>query len=56
MLKTNRNAEISVVCTDSTHGTNSYDFHLSIVMVLDSQRQGFPFVFPDSDNLKTYLE
>ena len=36
---------MSVICIDSTHGTNSYDFLLTTVMVLDSNRQGFPAVF-----------
>ena len=45
MLKNYGNGEMSVVCTDSTHGTNSYDFHSSTVMILDSHRQGFPVAF-----------
>ena len=35
----------SVVCVDSTHGTNAYDIHLSTLMVLDSSRQGYPVAF-----------
>ena len=45
MLKLSGNGEMGVICTDSTHGTNSYDFHLSTIMVLDSHRQGFPMAF-----------
>ena len=32
----------SVICVDSTHGTNSYDFTLIIVMVADDYGEGFP--------------
>jgi len=36
---------MSVICCDSTHGTNGYDFSLTTVMVLDDNRQGFPVAF-----------
>src|SRR6218665_2348093 len=45
MLQNQGNGQMSVICIDSTHGTNSYDFLLTTVMVLDSNRQGFPAVF-----------
>src|SRR6218665_839283 len=45
MLQNHGNGSMSVICIDSTHGTNSYDFLLTTVMVLDSNRQGFPAVF-----------
>ena len=41
----------SVVCIDSTHGTNSYNFHLTTLMVLDINRQGFPVAFLYSKKL-----
>ena len=36
-LATNR-----VICVDGTHGTNSYDFTLITVMVIDEYGEGFP--------------
>ena len=45
MLQRYGSGEMSVICVDSTHGTNGYDFHLTTVMVLDSNRQGFPVAF-----------
>ena len=35
----------SVICVDSTHGTNAYNIQLSTVMVLDSNREGYPVAF-----------
>lgn len=51
MLKNHGNGDMSVVCLDSTHGTDAYDFHLTTVMVLDSNRQGFPAAFLYSNKL-----
>ena len=31
-----------VICVDSTHGTNSYNFSLITVMVIDEYGEGFP--------------
>ena len=45
MLRLYGTGNMSVVCVDSTHGTNGYDFHLTTVMVLDSNRQGLPVAF-----------
>lgn len=33
-----------VVCIDSTHGINAYDFELTPIVVLDDKREGFPAV------------
>lgn len=30
------------ICCDSTHGTNAYDFSLTIILVIDEFGQGFP--------------
>ncbi len=32
----------SVVCVDSTHGTNGYDFNLITLVVVDEHSEGFP--------------
>ncbi len=32
----------SVVCVDSTHGTNGYDFNLVTLVVVDEHGEGFP--------------
>ena len=40
-----RSGDMSVICVDSTHGTNGYDFHLATIMVLDVIRQGSPVAF-----------
>ena len=45
MLKGFGTKDLSVVCCDSTHGTNAYNFLLTTVMVLDSNREGFPVAF-----------
>ena len=45
MLKKFGTKDLSVVCCDSTHGTNAYNFLLTTVMVLDSNREGFPVAF-----------
>jgi MULE transposase domain len=45
LLKMYGNGDMSVVCTDSTHGTNGYEFLLITLMVLDNNRQGFPVAF-----------
>jgi hypothetical protein len=34
-----------IICTDSTHGTNKYDFHFTTILVIDENRQGFPVAF-----------
>lgn len=31
-----------VICMDSTHGTNVYDFYLVTILVLDEYREGIP--------------
>ena len=31
-----------VVCIDSTHGTNAYDFHLITIVIVDEFGEGFP--------------
>lgn len=32
----------NVVCVDATHGTNSYDFQLITILVMDEFGEGFP--------------
>lgn len=34
-----------IICLDGTHGTNSYDFELHTIMVVDELREGFPTGF-----------
>ena len=51
MLKEYGGGERSVVCIDSTYGSKAYDFHLTTVMVLDGNRQGFPVAFLYSNRL-----
>ena len=31
-----------VICIDNTHGTNSYDFHLTTLLVVDEFGEGYP--------------
>ena len=45
MLKMYGVGDRSVVCCDSTHKTNGYDFLLTTVMILDNNREGFPVAF-----------
>lgn len=40
MLKTYGNE--SIVCVDSTHGLNGYDFELTTILVIDEWGEGFP--------------
>ncbi|XP_072383099.1 uncharacterized protein [Diabrotica undecimpunctata] len=40
MLKTYGNG--GVICVDSTHGLNSYDFELTTILVVDEWGEGFP--------------
>ncbi|XP_072375185.1 uncharacterized protein [Diabrotica undecimpunctata] len=35
----------NIICLDGTHGTNSYDFELHTIMVVDEIREGFPCGF-----------
>ena len=49
VLQTTMQAEVlkkcgtnKVVCIDDTHGTNSYDFHLTTVLVVDEFGEGYP--------------
>ena len=55
-LKRYGNGPTSVVCVDSTHGTNSYDFQLMVVLILDDNGEGFPvaFLFSNRQNEDTY--
>lgn len=48
------------ICIDGTHGTNSYDFELFTLLVVDDIRQGFPCSFfisnrSDKDVLKIFF-
>lgn len=40
MLKTHGNN--GIVCVDSTHGLNAYDFELTTILVIDEWGEGFP--------------
>ena len=31
-----------IICIDSTHGTNAYDFYLTTVLVVDEFGEGYP--------------
>ena len=45
MLRQFGTGDLSVVCVDTVHGTNVYNFLLTTVMILDSNRQAFPVAF-----------
>ena len=49
-LATNR-----VICVDGTHGTNSYDFTLITVMVIDEYGEGFPVAWCISNREDQFL-
>ncbi|KAE9530121.1 hypothetical protein AGLY_011583 [Aphis glycines] len=40
-----------VICIDETHGMNSYHFNLTIQLVLDDMREGFPCAFMISNRI-----
>jgi hypothetical protein len=50
MLKTYGN---DVITTDSTHGSNAYDFQLTTIMVLDENRSGFASAYMFSSRIDT---
>jgi hypothetical protein len=35
----------NIVCMDSTHGTNAYNFLLSTILIIDDKSEGFPVCF-----------
>lgn len=37
------------ICTESMHGTNLYDFHLTSIIVVDEFNQGFSIAFAISN-------
>ncbi len=37
-----KNFGSNAICMDSTHGTNSYDFHLTSILVVDEYGEGIP--------------
>jgi len=53
MLKTFGNDK--VVCIDSTHGTNAYDFSLTTVIVVDELGEGYPVAWCLSNRTDTAL-
>ena len=40
-----------VVCVDSAHGTNAYDFQLTTLMIIDDHEEGFPVDFCYSNHV-----
>ena len=51
----------STIYVDDTHGTNAYEFHLTILMVIDECGEGFPTAWCvschiDSDALKRFFQ
>ena len=40
-----------IICIDSTHGLNPYDFQLTTILVLDELNEGFPVCFMFSNRL-----
>ena len=44
-----------VICIDGTHGTNSRNFHLTMVLVLDDMRMGFPVFAMYSSRCDTFV-
>ena len=53
MLKTCGNNQ--VICVDATHGTNSYDFLLLTVLVIDELGEGFPVAWCYSNKEDTAI-
>lgn len=45
----------SRVCIDSTHGTTSYDFELTTLMLIDEYEEGFPAAFLISNTVNTKI-
>jgi len=43
----------NVICIDSTHGMNQYDFHLTSLVVVDEYDSGFPVAFCISNKKDT---
>lgn len=37
--------QMSEIAMDSTHGTNSYDYQLTTIMIIDDHAEGFPVAF-----------
>ena len=43
-------------CVDDTHGTNSYDFHLTNVLVIDEFGEGYPTAWCLSNRTDLYVQ
>jgi len=43
----------NIVCIDSTHGMNQYDFHLTSLVVIDEYGAGIPAAFCISNRKDT---
>lgn len=45
----------NIVCVDSTHGLNSYDFEMTTVLVIDEFYEGFPVATMFSNRKDTHI-
>ncbi|XP_072384060.1 uncharacterized protein [Diabrotica undecimpunctata] len=45
----------NIICIDSTHGTNSYDFLLSTLVVVDEYGEGIPVAYLISNKTDTFV-
>ncbi|XP_050310998.1 uncharacterized protein LOC126746702 [Anthonomus grandis grandis] len=50
-----KNFGSNIICIDSTHGLNPYDFELTTLMVLDEFSKGFPVACMYSNRKDTYI-
>lgn len=45
----------NIICVDSTHGLNPYDFELTTILVIDEFGRGFPTAFMFTNKKDTYI-
>lgn len=45
----------NIICVDSTHGLNNYDFELTTVMIIDEFGEGFPTAYMFTNRQDTYI-
>ena len=54
-FKIHRIFYLLVICTDDTHGTNSYDFNLITVVVVDEFGEGYPVAWCLCNRVDMYV-
>lgn len=45
----------NIICIDSTHGLNSYDFQLTTILIIDEYAEGFPAACMFSNREDTFV-